>query len=161
VAIGGQDIDTIYGGDGFNIMAGDNSEIVFFTTHLNTEGTPLETSFSPAFSFWNIPKLIRSNCDKGYDVIYGGTGEGNYIIAKDLQNVPSRTEVDFVYPDHGWVEFDKDLVYKILKADACTRMFMPDFSNGVQLCTDSGEITANNHEDAYSHASKQDCCEVR
>ena len=66
VAIGGQNMDTIYGGEGFNILAGDNSEIVFFSTHLNTAGTPSnDTIRAPAYSFWNIPHSIRSNCDKG------------------------------------------------------------------------------------------------
>lgn len=87
---------------GFNILAGDNSEIVFYPTHLNTAGTP-----SAHHSFWNIVKSIRSNCDKGkilfrapqhsvitiysifshfllcsftgVDIIYGGSGDGNYM----------------------------------------------------------------------------------
>lgn len=79
VAIGGQNIDTIYGGEGFNILAGDNSEIVFFSTHLDTEGTPANNNSTHTFSFWNVPKWIRSNCDKGPDVIYGGMGDGNYM----------------------------------------------------------------------------------
>ena len=33
VAIGGQDIDQIFGGEGFDILAGDNSEITFYNTH--------------------------------------------------------------------------------------------------------------------------------
>jgi hypothetical protein len=52
-------------GDGFDILAGDNSEIVFYNTHLNTAGTPADNTFSRTFSFWNIAKSIRSNCDKG------------------------------------------------------------------------------------------------
>lgn len=160
VAIGGQGIDTIYGGSGFNILAGDNSEIVFFSTHLNTEGTPLDNTFSSqTFSFWNVPRWIRSNCDKGFDIIYGGMGTGNYIVAKDLQGTTARTDIDFVYADHGMVELEEDPVYKFLEADACTRFFVPDFSNSVQLCTDNGEVSSNSHEEIYTHHSKKECCE--
>ena len=139
VAIGGQNVDTIYGGLGFDILAGDNSEIVFFPTHLDTEGTPLDNSFSQTFSFWNRPQWIRSNCDKGVDIIYGGTGDGNYIIANDIQGTTMRTDIDFVYDDHGLVLFEEDPVYQFREADQCTRVFVPDFSDSVNLCLDNGK----------------------
>ena len=158
MAIGGQNIDTIYGGNGFDILAGDNSEIVFYATHLNTEGTPLDNTFSQTFSFWNNPRWIRSNCDKGFDIIYGGQGDGNYIVANDITAV--KTDVDFIYDDHGLVELEEDPVYKFYKADQCTRVFVPDFSNSVQLCTDNGMVSSNGHADVYEHHSKKECCEV-
>ena len=93
-------------------------------------------------------------------MIEGGMGEGNYVIGKDIQGTTSRAEIDFVYSDHGLVEFQENPVYKFYNADACTRLFVPDFSNGNQLCTDNGEVTANSHEGVYTHHSKQDCCQV-
>ena len=141
-------------------MAGDNSEIVFFPTHLDTAGTPLNNTFSQFFSFWNIPKWIRSNCDKGFDVIYGGMGDGNYIVANDIQGTTVRTEIDFVFDDHGLVLFEEDPVYQFLEADVCTRFFVPDFTDSVRLCLDDGEVSYNNNEDKYMHHSKKECCET-
>ena len=135
---------------------------MFFSTHLDfdTEGTPLENTFSQTFSFWNKPKWIRSNCDKGFDVIYGG-GSGNYIIAKDIQGTTLNTDVDFVYADHGLVELEETPVYTFLKADACTRFFAPDFSDSVKLCTDNGLVSTTSGEaDVYVHHSKKECCET-
>lgn len=71
-----------------------------------------------------------------------------------------RTEVDFVYNDHGLVLLEEEPVYKFLEADFCTRVFVPDFSNSNQLCTDNGAVTFNNHEEVYTHHSKKECCEV-
>ena len=161
VAIGGQNYDTLYGGAGFDILAGDNSEIVFFPTHLDTQETPLDNTFSQTFSFWNRPKWIRSNCDKGMDIIYGGMGNGNYIIAKDIDSsVPRIPDIDFVYDDHGLVLLEEDPVYQFKQADQCTRVFVPDFSNSNQLCADNGIVTNNGREEVYEHHSKEKCCET-
>ena len=141
-------------------MAGDNSEIVFFSTHLDTEGTPSDNTFSQTFSFWNRPKWVRSNCDKGIDIIYGGMGDGNYIIANDIQGTTLRTEIDFVYDDHGLVLFEENPVYQFSSADACTRFFVPDFSDSVNLCLDNGEVSNNADSGVYEHHSKKECCET-
>lgn len=39
-------------------------------------------------------------------------GDGNYIIAKDLQGTTLRTDIDFVYEDQGLVELEEDPVYR-------------------------------------------------
>jgi hypothetical protein len=44
--------------EGFNILVGPSSEILFYPTHLNTAGTP-----SAPYSFWNIPQSIESDCE--------------------------------------------------------------------------------------------------
>ena len=160
VAIGGQNIDTIFGGLGFDILAGDNSEIVFFPTHLNTEGTPLDNTFSQTFSFWNKPQWIRSNCDKGVDIIYGGMGDGNYIVAKEIDgSVPRDPDIDFVYDDHGFLLLEENPVYRFQRADQCTRVFVPDFSTSTQLCSDNGIVSNNGDGEVYEHYSKKECCE--
>lgn len=82
-------------------------------------------------------------------------------IAKELdESVPKVADIDFVYPDHGLVVLEENPVYQFATADACTRFFVPDFSNSNQLCTDNGLVTYNDDEDVYQHHSKKECCEV-
>ena len=46
------------------------------------------------------------------------------------------------------------------KSDACTRFFVPDFSNSVKLCLDNGVVPTNSNEDVFMHHSKKECCET-
>ena len=84
-----------------------------------------------------------------------------HSIAKELdESVVRVSDIDFVYPDHGLVLLEENPVYQFQEADACTRFFVPDFSNSNQLCTDNGEVTYNSNADVYQHHSKRECCEV-
>lgn len=87
-------------------------------------------------------------------------GDGNLIIAKDIQGTTLNTDIDFVYADHGLVELEEIPVYSIRKVDSCTRFFSPDFSDSVKLCTDNGSVSSSGQEDVFKHHSKKECCET-
>lgn len=71
--MGGADDDTLFGGDGMDILVGDSGAVVFFTD-LNTTGLPLE-------HFWSNPLFISSMACQhgGEDFLSGGQGAVDYM----------------------------------------------------------------------------------
>lgn len=114
VAVGGMSRDAINCSGGFNILAGDSAEILFY---------PAELALDPPQDrdegyFWRVPMSIETTaCELGgKDLLSGGNGTDYCVGGAFGDEIHSNEGPDLVFGDHAKVFLYEDPPFKLLNA---------------------------------------------